>query len=60
MQDYQGTAMVQIVRNAGDLCASAGINTAITRAHPQGVLTGASLMETLKADIVREPDRRDP
>ena len=38
--------MVQIVLNADDFGASTSINTAIIRAHRQGVLTSASLMVT--------------
>ena len=38
--------MVQVVLNADDFGASAGINTAVIRAHRQGVLTSASLMVT--------------
>ena len=38
--------MVQIVLNADDFGASASINTAIVRAHRQGVLTSASLIVT--------------
>jgi hopanoid biosynthesis associated protein HpnK len=45
-QDDRGTAMVQIILNADDFGASASINTAIMRAHRQGVLTSASLMVT--------------
>jgi len=46
LQDDQGTAMTQIILNADDFGASASINTAIIRAHRQGVLTSASLMVT--------------
>ena len=38
--------MVRIILNADDFGASASINTAVIRAHRQGVLTSASLMVT--------------
>jgi hopanoid biosynthesis associated protein HpnK len=41
--------MMQIILNADDFGASASINTAIMRAHRQGVLTSASLMVTGEA-----------
>ena len=59
MQDDQGTAMTQIVLNAGDFGASASINTAIMRAHRQGVLTSASLMVTPDAAATKRPSSQE-
>jgi hopanoid biosynthesis associated protein HpnK len=45
-QADQEPVMIQIILNADDFGGSASINTAILRAHRQGVLTSASVMVT--------------
>ncbi len=51
MPTHQNTRRIQVILNADDFGRSSDINTAVVRAHREGVLTSASLMVTGDAAI---------